>query len=270
VALGAQEGGVAGWAGGLRCDGALLSLGHLSLCSTTLIQTWIVIVVVAGLGLWAARTARVERPSGLQNVFEAVLGFIGGFVGGGSVEEAWRQRRLLLEFLVTLFLFILVSNMLDVIPPYQAPTNTLNTTGALAILVFLFVHASGMARHRARYGRKFLHVKGVMGYVFVVFAVIEELSKPLTLSFRLFGNIFAGELFIAILLRLIPLRWYYFAGGFIPHVGWLLFSVFVGVVQAFIFMILTLSYVSQATSAEEHGEAHVRAVGSGRVAEARH
>lgn len=224
----------------------------LSLCSTTLIQTWIVMGILAVLGVGAAVSARVI-PVGLQNVFEVIMSFIAGFVGGESPEDALRKHRMLFEFMVTLFLFILVCNIFDVIPPYIAPTNTLNTTGALALLVFVYIHISGVARYGAGYGKKFLHMSGMLGYVMLIFAAVEELSKPLTLAFRLFGNIFAGELLIQILLTMIPWqRWYYFAGGFIPHVGWLLFSVFVAVVQAFIFMILALSYVKQATTGDDH------------------
>jgi F-type H+-transporting ATPase subunit a len=236
---------------GLACDGSLWHWLGMSVCSTTMVQTWIVMVILAILGLAAAARARRGKLGGLQNVLEAVLDFIAGFMGAGGIVGAYRNRRLLYEFLLTLFFFVLVSNMFDVIPPYIAPTNTLNTTAALAVLVFFFMHISGVSRHKGRYGKKFIHVPGVMGYVFLIFTVIEELSKPLTLSFRLFGNIFAGELLISILLFLVhgPA---YFAGGFIVHVGWLLFSIFVGVVQAFIFMILTFSYVNQAVAAEEH------------------
>ncbi len=229
-------------------------LGH-AICSTTEIQTWIVMVVVAGLGLLAARSARADRPGRLQNIFEMLIEFVSGFIGGsrevGSGHAA-RNRRMLFEYLATLFLFVLVSNMLDVIPPYTAPTNTLNTTLALALLTFLFTHLAGFGRHGAKYGKTFLHTPGALGYGFLVIVAIEELSKPLTLAFRLFGNIFAGELMIDVLLKLIPLKWFYFTGGFAPHIVWLLFSIFVGAVQAFIFMVLSLAYVSQATAVQEH------------------
>lgn len=236
----------------MACRGPLWSLAGLSVCSTTLIQTWIVMVVIAVLGVWAARAARAGMPGRLQNLFELLIGFVSGFIGGSAEvgpEHPVRNRRLLFEYLATLFLFVLAANMLDVIPPYTAPTNTLNTTLALALLTFAFTHLSGLVRHRSRYGKTFIHTPGFIGYLFLIIVVIEELSKPLTLAFRLFGNIFAGELMVMVLLRLIPLRWYYFAGGFVPHVGWLLFSVFVGAVQAFIFMVLSLAYVGQATAA---------------------
>lgn len=221
----------------------------LTVCSTTAIQSWIVMVVVAVLALLAARSARAGTPGRLQNLMEMLVGFISGFIGGSpevGPEHPVKNRRLLFEYLATLFLFVLVANMLDVVPPYTAPTNTLDTTLALALLTFAFTHISGLVRHRARYGRTFIHGEGAMGYVFLIIVAIEELSKPLTLAFRLFGNIFAGELMIQVLLQLIH-GWFYGLGGFAPHVGWLLFSVFVGAVQAFIFMVLSLAYVSQAT-----------------------
>ncbi len=235
----------------MGCHGATWVLAGSSVCSTTLIQTWIVMAVVAVAAVWAARSARAGVPGRMQNVMELLVCFIGGFIGGSSEvgpEHPVRNRRLLFEYLATLFLFVLVANMLDVIPPYSAPTNTLNTTLALAVLTFAFTHLSGLVKHRARYGRTFIHSPGVIGYLFLIIVAIEELSKPLTLAFRLFGNIFAGELMISVLMQLIPLRWFYFAGGFVPHVGWLLFSVFVGAVQAFIFMVLSLAYVGQATA----------------------
>ena len=216
-------------------------------------------VVVAGLALLAARSARAGVPGRMQNVMEMLVGFVGGFIGGSAdvgPEHPARSRRLLFEYLATLFLFVLVANMLDVIPPYSAPTNTLNTTMALALLTFLFTHLSGLVKHGVRYGRSFIHAPGGMGYGFLILSVIEELSKPLTLAFRLFGNILAGELMIHVLLQLLPLRWFYIV-GFAPHVVWLLFSVFVGAVQAFIFMVLTLVYVGQATA--PHADHEVRA-----------
>lgn len=236
--------------GGLACNGATWHWLGLAVCSTTIVQTWMVMGVIALLGLIAAGTARRDRLGGMQLAMEAILEFIGGFVSSRGILTAYRNRRLLLEFLLTLFFFILVANMFDLIPPFIAPTNTLSTTAALAVLVFLYQHVAGLVRHRGRYGRKFIHVPGVMGYFFLLFTVIEELSKPITLAFRLFGNIFAGELLILILLDLVHGKAFYFA-GFLVHVAALLFAMFVGVVQAFIFMILTFSYVDHVVPEEQ-------------------
>ena len=239
----------------LACHNALWSLLGLKVCSTTVVETWIVMALVAVLGLVAAGQAGAGRPGALQNIFEMIIDFVSGFVGGArdvGPEHASRTRRLLFEYLAALFLFIFVANMLDVIPPYIAPTNTLNTTLALALITFFFTHLAGIGRRGLRYGASFLHTPGVGGWVLLPLAIIEELSKPLTLSFRLFGNIFAGELMLVVLQTLIPLRWYYFLGGFVPHLVWLSFDIFVGAVQSLIFMLLSLAYVSQATAVPEH------------------
>lgn len=225
----------------------LLGMGF---CKGVLLQTWIVMVVVAGLSLLAARGAASGKPSRMQNLFEMLVEFIGGFIGGTVTDLAQqRKQRFLFEFLAALFLFVFVSNLLDVIPPYTAPTNTLNTTLALAVIVFVFTHVSGLSRHKGKYGKTFIH-GGAAGYFLLPLTIIEELSKPLTLSFRLFGNIFAGELMIAVLASLMGgLRLAF--GGFIPQVAWLAFSIFVAAVQAFIFTILALAYRNQAAE-EEH------------------
>ncbi len=239
----------------MACHWGLWHVAGLQFCSSTLIETWIVMGIVAVLGLVAAQSARAGRPGNLQNIFEMIVDFVSGFIGGSrdvGPEHPVRNRRLLFEYLATLFIFIFVCNMLDVIPPYIAPTNTLNTTFALALLTFLFTHLSGFARHRLRYPKTFIHAPGFVGYLFLLFAAIEELSKPLTLAFRLFGNIFAGELMLDVLIKLIPMKWFYFTGGFVPHVVWLLFGVFVGTVQSLIFMLLSLAYVSQASAEPEH------------------
>ncbi len=238
---------------GLVCNGTYWHWLGLQVCSTTMVQTWMVMGVVALLGLIAAGMARRDSLGGLQMAMESVLEFIGGFASAQGVLGAYKTRRLLFEFLITLFFFILVANLFDLIPPYMAPTNTLSTTAALAILVFLYQHLAGLIRHRGHYGRKFLHVPGVMGYFFLLFTAIEELSKPITLAF---GNIFAGEILIGILLALVHGTAFFF-GGFLVHVAALLFALFVGVVQAFIFMILTFSYVDHVVPEERPGIARI-------------
>lgn len=207
-----------------------------------LIYTWIVMGVIVLLGLLAVRGASLKRPTGLQNAFETLLEVVGRFVG----EQIHpRQQAFMENLLAALFVFILASNLFGLIPGLSSPTANLNTTFGLSIMVFFLVQFSGIAITGLR--GYLHHLKGPdLPFVWPVFAlinIIEELSKPLTLSFRLYGNIFAGEILI-LLLAQIPV---YF-GGFIPAVAWYGFSIFVGFIQAFVFMMLTLSYVSMVTS----------------------
>ena len=155
---------------------------------------------------------------------------------------------------VTLFLFILICNWIGFIPSalhpgvspeiLPAPTGDVNLPLAMALFVIVWVHVESF---RAR---------GVRGYFrhykepYVALApinVIEEITKPITLTFRLFGNLFSGGLMIAVMVTLLPV--------FVSPLGeliWKPFDLFIGLIQAYIFMLLTVLYFAFATSHDEH------------------
>ena len=207
--------------------------------SQTLVMTWISMVVVLFIGWLATRNLRVVPTSNWQMMMETVIEAL-----HDQVEENMgpRGRGFLSTFIVSLFLFLLVSNWIGLIPTMASPTNDLNTTLGLALLVIAMTHVLG------------LYVKGghYIGHFFqpfvpfVVINIVEELAKPITLSFRLFGNILAGEILIHILLVLL--------GNYstVPSVVWIAFSVFVGGVQAFIFTMLSIAYIGSAVKTEGH------------------
>lgn len=201
----------------------------------TLYMTWLTMAIVLLL-VWAATRRITLVPRGLQNVVEMIVEAL-----HEQIESAIGPKgRFLGPFIVTLFLFLLVGNWLGLVPGLASPTNDLNTTLGLALMVILMVQVIGVWN------------KGFFGYfshffkpyaVFLPINIIEELSKPVTLSFRLFGNIAAGEILLVILGLLVP---------YLIPTGWLAFSVFVGVVQAFIFTVLSLSYLSNALKDDAH------------------
>ena len=207
--------------------------------SQTLVMTWISMVVVLFIGWLATRNLRVVPTSNWQMMLETVIEAL-----HDQVEENMgpRGRGFLSTFIVSLFLFLLVSNWIGLIPTMASPTNDLNTTLGLALLVIAMTHVLG------------LYVKGghYIGHFFqpfvpfVVINIVEELAKPITLSFRLFGNILAGEILIHILLLML--------GNYstVPSVVWIAFSVFVGGVQAFIFTMLSIAYIGSAVKTEGH------------------
>ena len=147
----------------------------------------------------------------------------------------------LAPFIISLFMFLLVSNWLGLIPGMASPTNDLNTTLGLALLVIVMVHVLGVARKGGHYIGHFFKPTPI----FVIINAIEEIAKPITLSFRLFGNILAGEILIIILLKLMPI-WMP-----VPSVIWLAFSIFIGAVQAFIFTMLSMAYFANAVKEDE-------------------
>jgi F-type H+-transporting ATPase subunit a len=175
-------------------------------------------------------------PRGWQNALEmavsALLGQIEDNIGPKGKKVA--------PLIITLFLFLLVSNWLGLVPGFTSPTNDMNTTLGLALLVVTLVHILGMInRGPVKYLKHFFEP-----YIpFVFINMLEEVAKPVTLAFRLFGNIFAGEVLLFVLGILVP---------WVVPTAWLAFSVCVGVIQAFIFTMLSIAYLSNALNDEQH------------------
>ena len=204
----------------------------------TLVMTWITMAIVILIAILATRNLKMV-PSGWQNVVEMVITGL-----HSQIDVTMGKRgRMLAPLIITLFLFLLISNWLGLIPQMASPTNDLNTTLGLALLIIVMVHCLGLYFKGGHYIAHFFQPVPV----FVIINAIKEVAKPITLAFRLFGNILAGEILIIILLKLMPI-WMP-----IPSVIWLAFSIFIGGVQAFIFTMLSMAYLSNAVK-DEHEE----------------
>jgi F-type H+-transporting ATPase subunit a len=202
----------------------------------TIVYTWLVMAVLVGISWLATRrlTSRASIPR-WQNFLEIVVSAINGQIRDVTRQEPERY----LPFIGTLFLFIVVSNLLAVVPGFHAPTASLSTTAALAVCVLVAVPAYGIAS------------EGLLGYLklyirptplMLPFNIIGELSRTLALAVRLFGNMMSGAKIAAILLLIAPL--------FFPVLMHAL-GLLTGVIQAYIFAILALVYIASATQA--HG-----------------
>jgi len=200
--------------------------------SATIIFTWIVMAILVLISYLATRNLSIgPKISRWQNFLEVIIGYI-----RQQIKEITQQNPdPLVAFLGTLFLFISVSNLLTIIPGYQAPTSSLSTTSALAISVFLAVPVFGIAK------------KGVWGYfkhylepsIFMLpFNIIGDFSRTLALAIRLFGNMMSGTLIIAVLLLIAPL--------FVPIIMQVL-GLLIGQIQAYIFAVLATVYIASAT-----------------------
>ena len=200
----------------------------------TLMMTWLVAALVIIVTVSATR-GRSLVPSGLQNAMEMVI---------ESLLDQFRETLgpkygQVVSVLLTMFLFILFANELGMIPNPEilaSPTNDLNTTVALALVSSFMVHFmalknQGFKKHFKSFFKPFAP--------FVIINLMEEITKPLTLAFRLFGNILAGEILLEVLYFLVPIG--------IPII-WLVFSLVIGLIQAFIFTILTTSYLAPSFS----------------------
>jgi len=215
-----------------------VTVGGFTLNLDTILATVVAGGVLVGLGLYMAHRASVGKPSGLQLFFETVKDAI-----ETQVEEnlGIKTAPWVVPFAFTIALLILFCNMLAILPTEEwlpPPTADVNLTYALALIVMFSVWFTAIKRHP---GRFFGHFKNPM-------AIIEEITKPVSLALRLFGNILSGVIMIQLIL-LMPIYIFW-----APFTAWKLFDIFIAVLQAVIFTILTIIYFGQAVG--EESEAH--------------
>ncbi len=214
--------------------------------NATIVFTWVVMVVLS-LGSWLVtrRLTSQGKTSRCQNLMETLVTFLNDQIRATSRQEPGRY----LPFVGTLFLFIAVSNTLEIIPGFHPPTGSLSTTAALASCVFIAVPFYGVRQ------------KGLLGYlkhyvkpsVFMApFEIIGEFSRTLALAVRLYGNIMSGTIIVGILLSIAPL--------FFPMVMQAL-GLLIGLIQAYIFAVLAMVYIASATSVQKRVEDEKRKAG---------
>ncbi|WP_042143867.1 F0F1 ATP synthase subunit A [Paucisalibacillus sp. EB02] len=214
-----------------------------------IIVTSLIVFVLSVLG---ARKLQM-KPTGAQNVMEWILDFVKGIVND---TMDWKTGKLFLPLALTLFTYILVGNMLGVITNgvyngdvwWKSPTADPGITLTLAAMVILLSHFYGI---KLRGGKEY--VKDYFRPLPFLFPIklIEEFANTLTLGLRLFGNLYAGEVLLSLLVGLTMTGVWGFIGGAIPFLAWQGFSIFIGGIQAFIFTMLSMVYISHKVS-EEH------------------
>jgi F-type H+-transporting ATPase subunit a len=213
----------------------------------TIIGTLIAAVIVCGLGVYMANRATKGKPSGLQVAFEALTGWVQGQVKEGMGVRAPRG---VVGLCVTLFAFILISNWLAALPSEHfipPPTSDVNLVYPLALFVIVWVNVAGIRKNGAK--KYFGHLTHPYAALAPIEFITQYFSRPLSLALRLFGNIFAGGIMVAVI-GLIPAY-----ALWAPNAAWKLFDIFIGGIQALIFTLLTLIYFSEAVGSEE-GAAH--------------
>lgn len=236
--------------------------------TNTLLVAWLVMALLAALA-WRGRRSMSEVPRGIYNaieaLFEALLKIMDPITG---------ERRLSLKFfpvVVTIFLFVLFSNFIEVIPglgtiglwrehegervliPFlRSASADLNVTMAIGLISVLATQWLGIATLGiARHAGKFLVPPWKPPYFIGTFVGILELigeaARVISFSFRLFGNIFAGEVLLTVMLFLVP---------YLVPLPFLFLEVFVGLVQAAVFAMLTLVFMKMSVTAHDEHEAH--------------
>lgn len=200
----------------------------------TMYMSWLTMAVVILVMHLATRRLQY-LPSGAQNVVETLIDMLNGLMQTNLGDKG---RKYMAPFIITLFMYIFIGNEIGLLPQvfpfhFTSPTNDINTTLGLAIMVILSVQIVGCMQHGIGYLKHFTSPNPV----FLPINLIDEAAKPITMGFRLFGNILAGEILLIVLSKLVP--WV------IPDL-WVLFSLAVGFLQAMIFSILTMAHFAAA------------------------
>lgn len=227
--------------------------------TNTLVTEWLVMIILIVVALIVGRNPQMI-PGKVQNFFELIFDFCLDYMAQILGDRKLAVR--VFPLIATIFLFIATSNLFDFIPfvgslvvhqgsetvPLLRPVNTdLNVTLALAIIAVISIEVIGIVVVGLwKYAGKFFNFTSVLGFFVGLIELVSELSRFVSFSFRLFGNIFAGEVLLAV------------AGYFIPYVlpvPLMAFETFVGVVQAAVFAMLILFFIKLAV-AEPHGGKH--------------
>ena len=202
-------------------------------------QEWIILshfVLVIGIIFLISRAATRKLqlvPTGSQNVMET---FVGGIVAMGADTMGEKNARTYMPLIGSLALVIFVSNMIGVIPGFEAPTSNINFTLSLALIVFVYYNYLGIKKNGfVAYFKHFMGPMPVLAPLMFPIEIISHLSRIVSLSFRLFGSIRGDDMFLMVLLMLVP--W------ILPLPGFFLLTAF-GFLQAFIFSILTYVYIA--------------------------
>jgi len=178
-------------------------------------------------------------PSRLQNILELIIEFFENLL----VELIGEKGGKYLPMIATIGLFILSCNLLGLIPGLMSPTSKLNVTAGCALAVFVYYHWQGIkAQGLFKYLRHFMGPIPLLAPLMIPIEVISHFSRPVSLSIRLFGNIFAEELLIVIIASIIPF--------FLP-LPFMAVAIFTAVIQAFVFVLLSCIYIAGAVEIEE-------------------
>ena len=208
----------------------LLEPLHLPAASADAITyTWLIMALLLVLSVLTTKALKVI-PGGLQNFMEIVVGGVENMI----VETMGEHGRPFFPLIATLAIFVLVSNLSGLVPGFFPPTANINTTAACAVVVFIATHIVGIKHHGFGYIKHFLGPIIWLAPVIFFIEVIGHLSRPISLTLRLFGNMNGHELVLMIFFGLAP---------FLVPLPMILMGVLVSFIQAFVFMLLAMIYI---------------------------
>lgn len=209
------------------------------LVPTHIVMALLVMIIILILFKSTVKKLSLRKPGKIQYVLELYYKFFRSMVDDMIGEEG----RKFIPALATLGTFIAVSNLLGLFPELSSPTANLNVTAGCAIFMFLYYHYQGVRKHGLfGYIKTFMGPVWWLSWLFFPIEVVSHFSRPLSLSMRLFGNIFGEDLVIVIIASLVP---------YIAPMPVMALAIFTSLLQAFIFVMLSTIYLAGAM-AQEH------------------
>jgi F-type H+-transporting ATPase subunit a len=203
------------------------NITHMDL--TNVLNSWLIMLILIVLALLVRNKLDII-PQGIQNFWEVAIRTVEDLV----VETMGEEGRPYFPLIATLALFILLSNLIGIVPYLFSVTSNLNTTLALALIAFVMTHYVGIKHHGFQYVKHFFGPVPWLIPLMLPIEIIGHLSRILSLSFRLFGNIMGEDLAIIILTILVP---------FLVPVPMMFLHVFISFIQTLVFIMLTMMYI---------------------------
>jgi F-type H+-transporting ATPase subunit a len=214
----------------------VISENHTYLFMSHMLLTALIVIMLAKM---ATKNLKVV-PAGTQNLMEA---YLQGVAAMGTDVMGREKAMRYLPLVATLGLFIGIANLIGVIPGFEAPSAFLDFTLALALIVFIYYNFEGIRRNGVvEYFKHFMGPVWWLAWLMFPIEIVSHISRIVSLSFRLFGNVKGDDMFLMVMLMLAP--W------LLPMIPFALLS-FMALLQAFIFMMLTYVYLGGAVTLHE-------------------
>jgi F-type H+-transporting ATPase subunit a len=210
-----------------------LGFGHFAHEYQHVVYSWFIMLILVVGALLLSRGVRL-LPKKSQNVLEMIVGGLEDFM----VEITGPEGRAFFPFIGTIFLYILLCNLIGLIPGFFSPTANINTTLSLALCTFVLTHFIGIKFHGVKYIKHFFGPVWALAPLMLIIEIIGHLARVMSLSVRLFGNIFGKEKILGILFAL--------AGLYLAPLPILFLGILVSFIQAVVFMLLSIVYFTGA------------------------
>lgn len=194
--------------------------------------TWLVMAILIVLALIASRGLKMV-PAGMQSTMEMVVTGLENL----AEETMGHKGAKYFPLIATFALFILTSNLIGLVPGLYPPTANLNTNAALALIVFFMTHIIGFKEHGTHYLKHFMGPIIWLAPLIFIIEIIGHLARPLSLSLRLFGNMYGHEIVLMIFFALVP---------FLLPIPMMLMGLLVAFIQTFVFSLLAMIYIAGA------------------------